>query len=69
MTTSPPGRGPSLEDMPQILVVADTSDSETVQMREWVAPALLESEHYAAQLLERVRWAAEDAAAVEGAGR
>jgi len=52
--------------MPQILVVADTSDGEpTVAFREWVAPALLDSEHYAQQLLERMRWAAEDAAAAE----
>jgi hypothetical protein len=53
--------------MPQILVVADTSEGETptVQLREWVAPALLDSKHYSAQLLERLRWAAEDAAEIE----
>jgi hypothetical protein len=53
--------------MPQILVVADPPDSGTpvVQMQEWVAPWLLESEHYSAQLIERVRWAAQDAAELE----
>jgi hypothetical protein len=50
--------------MPQILVVADTPES-AVQLREWVAPSLLDNEHYSAQLLERMRWAAEDAAEVE----
>jgi hypothetical protein len=53
--------------MPQILVIADVAqgDARAVQMCERLAPALLESQHYAAQLLERVRWAAADAAAVE----
>jgi hypothetical protein len=62
-----PGGRPKEADMPQILVVADTSESEslTVQLREWVAPELLDSEHYSAQLLERVRWATEDAEEIE----
>ena len=53
--------------MPQVLVVAEASEGEApeVHMREWVAPALLDSDHYAAQLVERVRWAAEDAATAE----
>jgi hypothetical protein len=53
--------------MPQILVIADTADDEpaVVQLREWVPPEALESDHYAAQLIERVRWAAADAAKVE----
>jgi hypothetical protein len=52
--------------VPQILVIADTPE-DTVQMREWVAPEMLESDHYSAQLIERVRWAAEDAARLEEA--
>jgi hypothetical protein len=53
--------------MPQVLVVADAPEGEAprVMFREWVAPQLLDSDHYAGQLLERVRWAAEDAAAAE----
>ena len=49
--------------MPKIVVMADTSDgqSSAVLLSERVAPELLESGHYAAQLVERVRWALQDA--------
>jgi hypothetical protein len=57
--------------VPQIVVLADKSaeGTDTVQLREWVAPALLENRHYSAQLIERLRWAAEDAAELERRGR
>ncbi len=48
--------------MPQILVIADSSQSEDeVVYRERVARSSLESEHFAGQLLERVGWAVGDA--------
>jgi hypothetical protein len=57
--------------MPQILVVAEAADGDVPEtlLTERVAPDLLESEHYAAQLLERVRWAVEDAADIEHRGQ
>jgi hypothetical protein len=53
--------------MPQILVVTGALDGDAsdVLLAERVMPELLDSEHYAEQLLERVRWAVEDAAHVE----
>jgi hypothetical protein len=50
--------------MPQILVVAGKYDGDAL-LSERVDPELLDSEHYAEQLLERVRWALEDASDVE----
>lgn len=48
--------------MPQILVIADSSQSEgEVVYRERVARSSLESEHFAGQLMERVGWAVSDA--------
>jgi hypothetical protein len=48
--------------MPQILVIADSSQSEDeVVYRERVARSSLESEHFAGQLMERVGWAVGDA--------
>lgn len=48
--------------MPQILVVADSSQgSDEVVYRERVARSSLESEHFADQLMERVGWAVGDA--------
>jgi hypothetical protein len=47
--------------MAQILVVADTPSGEATLLNERVVPEQLESEHFAAQLVERIRWAAEDA--------
>jgi hypothetical protein len=55
-------------DMPQILVVAGHYEGDAL-LRERVEPELLESDHYAGQLLERVRWALEDATDVEGRER
>jgi hypothetical protein len=55
--------------MPQILVVTDATDKDTgnVLLSERLAPALLESDHYAAQLVERVRWALADAERIDRA--
>ena len=52
--------------MPQILVIADSSQSEgEVVYRERVARSSLESEHFAGQLMERVGWAVGDADEME----
>ncbi|MGN6253832.1 MAG: hypothetical protein ACTHK6_04375 [Solirubrobacterales bacterium] len=52
--------------MPQILVVADSSQgSGEIVYRERVARSSLESEHFAGQLLERVGWAVGDADELE----
>jgi hypothetical protein len=54
--------------MPQILVVADSSQSEgEVVYRERIARSSLESEHFAGQLMERVGWAVGDADDLENA--
>ncbi|HEY7256747.1 MAG TPA: hypothetical protein VH476_08680 [Solirubrobacterales bacterium] len=53
--------------MPQILVVTDvpeTSQSEVVY-RERIALSDLESDHFSAQLVERVGWAVLDADELE----
>ena len=53
--------------MPQILVVTDvpeTSDSEVVY-KERIALSDLESDHFSAQLVERVGWAVLDADELE----
>jgi hypothetical protein len=49
--------------MPKIVVMVDAEDgdSSAIVLSERVAPELLESGHYATQLLERVRWAVQDA--------
>jgi hypothetical protein len=56
--------------MPEIVVIAEPRDGDRpeVTWRERLAPGLLASEHYSAQLLERVRWAAEDAVEIEHRG-
>jgi hypothetical protein len=46
--------------MPRIIVTADDS-SERVLHSERVTPADFETEHFRAQLAERVAWAVEDA--------
>lgn len=54
--------------MPQIIVLADSDrqqGEEAVMLRERVSLADLESEHFAAQLVERLGWAVGDAHAVE----
>jgi hypothetical protein len=53
--------------MPQILVVADApeaAESEIVY-RERIVPSDLESDHFSAQLVERVGWAVSDADELE----
>lgn len=53
--------------MPQILVAADTSEesASTVVYRERIALSDLESDHFSAQLVERVGWAVLDADEIE----
>lgn len=52
--------------MPQILVIADSPQSEgEVVYRERIARSSLESEHFAGQLMERVGWAVGDADELE----
>jgi hypothetical protein len=59
--------------MPTIIVMSNASRDEgsTVVLSEDVQPEHLASEHHAAQLIERVRWAVADAKETEdiGAGR
>jgi hypothetical protein len=54
--------------MPQIIVTADQAsdrDEAPVLLRERVNVSDFESEHFAAQLLERLGWAVNDAHDVE----
>lgn len=53
--------------LPQIIVIADAPERvpEVVVLREWVAPADLESDHFAGHLVERVGWAVVDAEEIE----
>jgi hypothetical protein len=54
--------------MPQIIVTADRIDDRddgAVLLRERVNVADFESDHFAAQLVERLGWAVSDASAVE----
>lgn len=54
--------------MPQIIVTADKLDDRVdapVMMRERVNVADFESDHFAAQLVERLGWAVSDASEVE----
>lgn len=53
--------------MPQIIVTADGTDrsDEAVLLRERVSVADFESDHFAAQLVERLGWAVSDASEVE----
>jgi hypothetical protein len=54
--------------MPKLIVVSDSKgqcDGE-VTLEEYVLPAQIETEHSAAQLIERVGWAIRDAADAEG---
>ncbi len=57
--------------MPQIIVMADrpgASNEAPVMLRERVTSRDFESEHFAAQLVERLGWAVEDAHEVQQAG-
>ena len=54
--------------MPRIFVTADGSDGGRegpVVLQERVVPSDLESDHFSAQLVERVRWALADADEIE----
>jgi len=54
--------------MPQILVTADPADDlgeGVVMLRERVTAEDMESEHFAAQLIERLAWAVSDASEAE----
>jgi hypothetical protein len=53
--------------MPQILVIADSSDGSdrTVVYRERLAPSDFDSAMFAGQLAERVGWAVSDADLIE----
>jgi hypothetical protein len=54
--------------MPQIIVTADRIDDRddgAVLLRERVNVADFESDHFAAQLVERLGWAVSDASEVE----
>jgi hypothetical protein len=54
--------------VPQIIVLADSArqqGEEAVMWRERVSAADLESEHFAAQLVERLGWAVGDAHEIE----
>jgi hypothetical protein len=58
--------------MPQIIVAADRGagfGEGTVTFRERVNVADFESDHFMAQLAERLGWAVEDAAELEGVRR
>ena len=54
--------------MPQIIVLADSArqqGEEAVMLRERVSLADLESDHFAARLVERLGWAVGDAHELE----
>ncbi len=54
--------------MPQIIVTADDTDTRgegAIMLRERVTVTDFESGHFAAQLVERLGWAVNDAAEVE----
>ena len=52
--------------MPEIIVsVESDSDHTPVLLRETVTETNLESDHYTAQLMERIGWAVVDASEVE----
>ena len=55
--------------MPTIIVMsrATPESDSAVTLREEVQPAHLESEHHAAQLIERIGWAVTDAETNEDA--
>lgn len=58
--------------MPQILVIADSpanGDDPPVMFRERVSIDHFQSEHFAAQLVERLGWAVGDAAAFDRQSR
>lgn len=56
------------EHVPRIIVMADSA-TDTVMLSERIGVADLDSEHFRAQLLERLSWAVGDAHAAEQADR
>jgi hypothetical protein len=54
--------------VPRVIVMA-ASATDTVMLSERIGVADLDSEHFRAQLLERVSWAVGDAHAAEQADR
>ena len=56
--------------MPNIMVVADTANgSDAVFLAERLMTVQLDDAHFAAQLVERLKWAGEDAEHAEQAER
>ena len=52
--------------MPNIMIVADTANTgETVFLAERLMMVQLDDAHFAAQLVERLKWAGEDAEQAE----
>jgi hypothetical protein len=52
--------------MPNVIVVADTADGDaTVFLAERLTTAHLDDAHFAAQLVERLKWAGQDAEQAE----
>jgi hypothetical protein len=52
--------------MPNIMVVADTANAgDTVFLAERLMTMQLDDAHFAAQLVERLKWAGEDAEQAE----
>jgi hypothetical protein len=52
--------------MPNIMVVADTANAgDTVFLAERLMTVQLDDAHFAAQLVERLKWAGEDAEQAE----
>jgi hypothetical protein len=57
--------------MPEIIVKAGSERDEqaAVLLRERITADVMEGDHYAAQLIDRLRWAVLDATAAQEAGR
>lgn len=51
--------------MPEIIVSADSQQGAPILLREHVSEGALASDHYAAQLMERIGWAVVDASEAE----
>lgn len=53
--------------MPRIIIKADAADDQDgpVMMQERIVPENLESDHFSAQLIERIDWAVNDARQAE----
>jgi len=53
--------------MPNVIVVADTVNGDAVFLAERLTTAQLDDAHFAAQLVERLKWAGQDAEQAERA--